>query len=92
VKANRYIALDNVKHSIRVNCVCPSWVDTPLVQRACEQAPGLDQAIVQQIPMGRLGLPEEIADAIIFLCSPKASWVNGSSFMVDGAMTAAPFR
>ncbi|KAI1084990.1 hypothetical protein F5B20DRAFT_575457 [Whalleya microplaca] len=87
VGMTRTAALDNVKHNIRVNCVCPSWVDTPMVARICEKFPSFAQAIQASLPMGRMAFPEEIADAIIFLSSPKASWVNGSSMMVDGAMS-----
>ncbi|KAI0481173.1 hypothetical protein GGR56DRAFT_629159 [Xylariaceae sp. FL0804] len=86
----RAAAMDNIKNGIRVNCVCPSWVNTPMVERTCESAPGFDKLIQSQLPMGRMGTPEEIADAIIFLCSPRASWVNGSNMMVDGAMSVCP--
>ncbi|KAF3003333.1 hypothetical protein E8E14_000511 [Neopestalotiopsis sp. 37M] len=90
VGLTRTAALDNIANDIRVNCVCPSWVDTPMVQRQCEATPGFDRLIQSQLPMGRMGAPEEISDAILFLCSSKASWVNGSSLMVDGAMSIRP--
>ncbi|KAI1125482.1 hypothetical protein F5Y10DRAFT_246880 [Nemania abortiva] len=80
-------ALDNIKHNIRVNCVCPSWVDTPMVSHVVNEFPPLHDFILSQMPMGRMGLPEEIADVIVFLCSPKASWINGANIVVDGAMT-----
>ncbi|KAI0404726.1 NAD(P)-binding protein [Xylaria palmicola] len=80
-------ASDNVKHSIRVNCVSPSWVDTPMIRGIIDQHPPFEQFITSQIPMGRMGLPEEIADVIVFLCSPKSSWINGANIVVDGAMT-----
>ncbi|KAJ3578753.1 hypothetical protein NPX13_g1818 [Xylaria arbuscula] len=80
-------ASDNIKHSIRVNCVSPSWVDTPMIRGAIGHYPPLEQFIMSQMPMGRMGLPEEIADVILFLCSSKSSWINGSNIVVDGAMT-----
>ncbi|KAI0016761.1 hypothetical protein F4780DRAFT_661738 [Xylariomycetidae sp. FL0641] len=83
----RAAAIDNIPHKIRVNCVCPSWVETPMVTSSCDSMPGLSEVLQSQLPMGRLGLPEEVADCIMFLCSPKASWVNGSSMAVDGAMS-----
>ncbi|KAI1480142.1 hypothetical protein K445DRAFT_11493 [Daldinia sp. EC12] len=83
-------ALDNVKHNIRVNCVSPSWVDTPVVQSAIKSVPTLEKTIISHLPMGRMGLPEEIADVVLFLCSPSSSWVNGTNFVVDGAMTVGP--
>ncbi|KAL7619835.1 hypothetical protein AAE478_010380 [Parahypoxylon ruwenzoriense] len=87
----RNAAFDNIKHNIRVNCVCPSWVDTPMVTRLTNESPPMHQQIMSQLPMGRMGLPEEIADVVMFLCSTRSSWVNGSAFTVDGAMTLGPY-
>ncbi|KAI1467638.1 NAD(P)-binding protein [Daldinia caldariorum] len=83
-------AIDNIKHNIRVNCVSPSWVDTPVVQSAIKGVPTLEKVISSHMPMGRMGIPEEIADVVLFLCSPSSSWVNGTNFVVDGAMTVGP--
>ncbi|KAI0849724.1 NAD(P)-binding protein [Daldinia vernicosa] len=77
-------ALDNATHGIRVNCVCPSWVDTPMVRRAIEQVSGLEQTIKTLVPFGRVARPEEVADAVIFLCSPRSSYVTGCSLVIDG--------
>ncbi|KAI0483469.1 hypothetical protein F4859DRAFT_472930 [Xylaria cf. heliscus] len=90
VGLTRVAALDNVRHNIRVNCVCPSWVDTPMVARISQVTQGFEKQMLSQVPMGRLAAPEEIADAIIFLSSPRSSWVNGSSMVVDGAMSIRP--
>ncbi|KAI1817114.1 NAD(P)-binding protein [Poronia punctata] len=81
---SRNAALDNASYGIRVNCVCPSWVDTPMVQRAVKQVPGLDTMIKAAVPFRRLARPAEVADTVIFLCSPRSSYVTGSSFVVDG--------
>ncbi|KAI1424728.1 NAD(P)-binding protein [Xylaria sp. FL1777] len=77
-------ALDNAAHAIRVNCLCPSWVDTPMVRHAAESVPGLQKAIESVIPMGRMAFPEEVADVVIFLCSPRSSYITGSALVVDG--------
>lgn len=61
-----------------------------MVQTIINEFPPLEKIILSQMLMGRMGLSEEIADTILFLCSPKASWVNGSSVTVDGAMTLGP--
>ncbi|KAH9997690.1 NAD(P)-binding protein [Xylariaceae sp. FL0662B] len=84
-------AMDNIKHNIRVNCVSPSWVDTPMVQEFMSEFPESAGFMMSCLPMGRLGLPEEIADLIVFLCSPRASWINGTNITIDGAVTVGLF-
>jgi NAD(P)-dependent dehydrogenase (short-subunit alcohol dehydrogenase family) len=74
---------------IRANTVLPGWVDTPIYQRA-----GLDEATIKaiydqaltRIPAGRIGTPEDIANAILFLASEKASYINGASVDITGGM------
>ncbi|KAI1129663.1 NAD(P)-binding protein [Nemania abortiva] len=80
----RSAALDNVQHSIRVNCVCPSWVDTPMVQSAKEGVAGLEEMISSLVPMGRMARPQEVADTVLFLCSPMSSYTTGIALVVDG--------
>ncbi|KAF9245118.1 hypothetical protein DTO027I6_9185 [Penicillium roqueforti] len=83
----RNAALDNAQYNIRVNCLCPSWVDTPMVDRAVQGNPELKALIAKAVPMGRIAHVDEITDLILFLCSPKASYVTGSSWIVDGGTT-----
>lgn len=85
-------AMDLVKDGIRVNCVCPAWTATPMVEQANRMFPGLEEAMMQQVPMGRLALPQEIAETVLFLCSPKSSYVTGSSMIVDGGMSLGCYR
>ncbi|KAI1362867.1 hypothetical protein F5Y08DRAFT_310832 [Xylaria arbuscula] len=80
----RNAAIDNAAHGIRINCLCPSWVDTPMVQRAVEGVPGLKETIESVIPMRRIARPEEIADVALFLCSSASSYMTGCSMVVDG--------
>jgi NAD(P)-dependent dehydrogenase (short-subunit alcohol dehydrogenase family) len=80
-------AIDNVAHGIRVNCICPSWTDTPMVQRAIEVVPGLEQSLLSSIPMGRLGRPEEVADTVVFLSCHRSSFTTGSGIIMDGGMS-----
>ncbi|KAI1743075.1 NAD(P)-binding protein [Xylaria scruposa] len=77
-------AVDNIQYGIRVNCVCPSWVKTPMVVRLTEETPGLGETINRAVPMGRMAELEEVVDAIIFLSSPRSGYVTGTSFIVDG--------
>ncbi|KAI0397981.1 NAD(P)-binding protein [Xylariaceae sp. FL0594] len=80
-------AIDNVPHNIRVNCICTTWADTPMIRRAMEVAPELEQALVSGIPMGRLVTAKNVADAALFLCGPKSSFMTGTSLIVDGGMS-----
>ena len=80
-------ALDCAPYDIRINCLCPSWVDTPMVQRAIEGNPDLQSLIEKAIPIGLIAQPDEIADLVIFLSSPRSSYVTGSGWIVDGGTT-----
>jgi NAD(P)-dependent dehydrogenase (short-subunit alcohol dehydrogenase family) len=87
VALTRALAVDHVGDGIRVNAVCPGTVDTPWVQRLVSEAgESLDTLRARQ-PMGRLGTPEEVADAVVYLST--ASFVTGSILTVDGGLTAA---
>ncbi|KAJ9243853.1 hypothetical protein DTO169E5_2195 [Paecilomyces variotii] len=83
----RNAALDNARYGIRVNCISPSWVGTPMVDRAIEGIPDLERLMADAVPMGRIAHVDEIADIILFLSSPKASYVTGSNWIVDGGTT-----
>ncbi|KAI1116260.1 NAD(P)-binding protein [Nemania sp. NC0429] len=67
-------ALDNAPYGIRVNCICPSWVDTPMVRHAMENLEGLADKVRSAVPLGRIATPEEVADAVIFMSSPMSSY------------------
>jgi NAD(P)-dependent dehydrogenase (short-subunit alcohol dehydrogenase family) len=85
----RALALDHVGDGIRVNAVCPGTVDTPWVRRLVEEAgESLDDLRARQL-MGRLGTPEEIADAVLYLVSDASAFVTGSALVIDGGLTAA---
>lgn len=84
---DKMTAIDNIPHGIRVNCVCPTWTDTPLVQRAMEVVPGLEHSMLSGIPMGRLCRAEEVADTVLYLCSSRSSFTTGASLILDGGMS-----
>lgn len=80
-------------YAIRVNCVCPGFVETPLIDGIIDSVPpeGAQnrlQEMVKRTPMGRLGKPDEIANVIAFLASDEASYVTGADLVVDGGLTA----
>ncbi|OTA90867.1 hypothetical protein M434DRAFT_22699 [Hypoxylon sp. CO27-5] len=81
----RTAAIENIHRGIRVNSILPSFVDTPMVRDGSELLPSL-QKIVPKIPMGRLATMGEIADIVLFLCSPMSSYCNGCELIVDGGM------
>ncbi|KAF7960446.1 hypothetical protein EAE96_000127 [Botrytis aclada] len=85
-------ALDNASYGIRVNCVCPSWTDTPMVRRAIEGVEGLAEFINKAVPLGRIAVPEEVADVVVFLCSPRSSYMIGCALIVDGGTTLTALR
>jgi NAD(P)-dependent dehydrogenase (short-subunit alcohol dehydrogenase family) len=76
-------AIDYSKDGIRVNCVCPGIIETPMTVWD-EASRKKQEPFVQIAPMARMGKPEEIADAVLFLCSAKASFVQGHAMVVDG--------
>lgn len=84
----RTAALEYAKSNIRVNAVCPGLIWTPMVQRQTEANPGAVEKFKTEAPTGRLGTPEEIAEAVVWLSSSKASFVTGSIMPVDGALVA----
>ena len=81
-------ALDYGTQGIRVNAVLPGATLTPMLQGAAANAPGLEQYLIDQQPIGRLAQPYEIATAAVWLLSDHASFVTGASFAVDGGYTA----
>jgi NAD(P)-dependent dehydrogenase (short-subunit alcohol dehydrogenase family) len=80
------MAIDYAKSGIRVNAICPGPTDTPMLRKAL--TPQELEAFAKTFPMGRLGQPEEIAGAALFLASDDASFVTGAILHVDGGQTA----
>ena len=88
VGLTRSAALEYARKGIRINAVCPSFVQTPMVERAVSQLPQFGQGIINSHPSRRLGQAAEIAAAILWLASDQASFVTGATLPVDGAFTA----
>jgi len=81
-------ALEYARSGIRINDVCPGVVDTPLVEGMVAGRPKLAARLDEVEPIGRKAHPEEIAEAVVWLCSDAASFVTGCSMSVDGGLTA----
>lgn len=81
-------ALGYATQGIRVNAVCPGFIDTPMVDAFIEQVPEMVDAVQQAAPAGRIGRPEEVAATVVWLCSDAASFVTGAAIPIDGGLTA----
>ena len=85
------MALDHAHENIRVNCVCPAIVETELAKAAIARAAdpaAYRKARESQIPLGRMGQPEDIAQLVLFLASDESSWFTGAVLPIDGGLTA----
>ena len=86
---SRELAVQFARQGVRVNALCPGPVETPLLMRLFDETPGAYERRRVHLPMGRLAQAKEIAYAALFLASDESSYVNGSTFLVDGGLTAA---
>jgi NAD(P)-dependent dehydrogenase (short-subunit alcohol dehydrogenase family) len=87
----RAAAVDLAPDGIRVNAICPGWTDTPLIRRIFDESgdpEGMRRSVERRQLLGRLGTPQEIGRAAVFLASEDASYVTGSLLFVDSGMTA----
>jgi NAD(P)-dependent dehydrogenase (short-subunit alcohol dehydrogenase family) len=88
VGLSKAAALDYAKSNIRVNVVCPGIIETPMMDRFSGGTPEGRERVIAQEPVGRMGKPEEIAAAVVWLCSDAAAFVVGHAMVVDGGQTA----
>lgn len=86
IALTKSLAADGAPHGIRVNCVCPGYVHTPIMDRA--HTPEMQRRITTQIPARRMAAPHEIAAAFAWLASDESSYANGAALVLDGAATA----
>jgi NAD(P)-dependent dehydrogenase (short-subunit alcohol dehydrogenase family) len=78
-------AIDHAPENIRVNAVCPGYIETPMTEETVRRR---GEALMARVPMARMGKPEEIAEAVVWMCSDRAGFVTGSCWQVDGGYTA----
>lgn len=87
VNLTRAMAIDHGQHNIRVNAVCPGDVDTPMLRSECAQLGQEPESFLREAanrPLARLGTPQDIANAVLFLVSPMSNWITGTELVVDG--------
>jgi NAD(P)-dependent dehydrogenase (short-subunit alcohol dehydrogenase family) len=87
----RSMALDHAHEGIRVNCVCPAIVETEMIQQVFASQPdpaALRRQRIEQIPLGRMGRPEDVAQLALFLASDESSWMTGVALPLDGGLSA----
>jgi len=83
----RAMAIDHGPHNIRVNCICPGDIDTPMLRSECAQLGDDVQSFMKDAadrPLARVGMPEDVANAVLFLASPMSTWITGTALVVDG--------
>jgi 2-keto-3-deoxy-L-fuconate dehydrogenase len=85
----RALAIDHVAQGVRVNSVSPGTVDSPWVRRLVDEVGESLEALRARQPMGRLGLPAEVAEAVAYLASDAAAFMTGTNLVIDGGLTAA---
>ena len=83
----RAAALDYAGQNIRINAVCPGYIDTPMMGRFTGDTPEGRAQVISEEPIGRMGRPEEIANTVLWLCSEGAGFVVGHALVVDGGQT-----
>lgn len=87
IAMSKAASLDYAKVGIRLNCICPGWIDTPINDLYFKDKPEEKEKAARLHPIGRLGLAQDIANAALFLATEEASFILGSALIVDGGMT-----
>jgi NAD(P)-dependent dehydrogenase (short-subunit alcohol dehydrogenase family) len=87
IQLTRDAALAYAKAGIRVNAVCPGVIRTDMIERVIEEHPAMKDYLANRAPLGRIGEPDEIAQAVVWLCSDESSFITGVALAVDGGWT-----
>ncbi len=88
IQITKTAALEYAKQNIRINCIAPGVIATPMVERLVQSVPGMQEGLTAAEPVGRTGKPEEIAKAALYLASDDSTFVTGTTLVVDGGFVA----
>ena len=88
IQITKTAALEYAKQNIRINCIAPGVIATPMVERLVQSVPGMQEGLTASEPIGRTGKPEEIAKAALYLASDDSTFVTGTTLVVDGGFVA----
>lgn len=88
INLTRSVALEVAKHKIRVNCICPGGINTPIFGMLSTDTNIIEQLLAAACPLNRAGHPEDIANMALFLASDESQWITGQAMIVDGGLTA----
>lgn len=88
MQLTRAMAMDHGPEGVRVNCICPGWIDTPMSAPFLEENPKGRKFAGRISPAGRIGRPEDVARVVLFLASDESDFVTGAAYVVDGGWTA----
>jgi NAD(P)-dependent dehydrogenase (short-subunit alcohol dehydrogenase family) len=92
IQLTRSTAVRYGRFGVRANAIAPGTIRTPLWQERVDKEPAIFQRLVRWYPLGRVGEPEDVADAAVFLASEEASWITGEVLRVDGGLLAGNYR
>jgi NAD(P)-dependent dehydrogenase (short-subunit alcohol dehydrogenase family) len=88
INLTRSVSLEVAKHKIRVNCICPGGINTPIFNALTPDANQMEQLLAGACPLKRAGHPEDIAAMALFLASDESRWITGTAMLVDGGLMA----
>jgi 2-deoxy-D-gluconate 3-dehydrogenase len=89
ISLTRTLSREWAAYGVRVNALAPGWIQTEMNETARQAIPEFNRSVLESIPLGRWGTPEDVAGAALFLCSPAASFITGSVLVVDGGQTTS---
>jgi NAD(P)-dependent dehydrogenase (short-subunit alcohol dehydrogenase family) len=92
INLTRSMAVKYGPQSVRVNCICPGTIRTPIWQARVERDARVFERLSKWYPLGRVGEPQDVANAALFLASEEAAWITGTTLLVDGGLMAGSYR